>query len=445
MPPTPKFETGTGNEPARKPAPAAIRLWKPAPAATRASGEEQSREWRIKTYYAPNMQAAMLQARDELGSDATIISSRPAPPERRHLGEIEAVFGLVPNSATSSEPTPKKRPSPAAVQGANPASRSPATPAGPTEPQIHSRRDDADWEGLTSHLTDVRRQLQAIQRMLAANNAHPAESAPATTAYWDIYCGRLLESGLDKDLIWDVLRQADQRLADDPAANDVAWPEAIAAELKCRFTVDASIGLPGRTASAILIGPPGAGKTTTLVKLAVQQGLMKRRPVRLICLDQQRIAASRQLEAYAAILGARFTSLATVEGLEKALAAAGPEMVFVDTAGSDGSGSDTGEELANWLSGKPEIDVHLVLPASMRDRDLSRIIDRFALFSPHKLLFTKLDETASPGALVTESARTGKPISFLSAGRQIPDDIDPADPARIVQMLLRTETVREER
>jgi flagellar biosynthesis protein FlhF len=62
----------------------------------------------------------------------------------------------------------------------------------------------------------------------------------------------------------------------------------------------------------------------------------------------------------------------------------------------------------------------------MRNADLSRTIDRFEGFSPSKIIFTRLDETASCGAMVSESVRTGKPISFLGTGQRIPEDLEPA-------------------
>ena len=78
------------------------------------------------------------------------------------------------------------------------------------------------------------------------------------------------------------------------------------------------------------------------------------------------------------------------------------------------------------LATHPEIDTHLVLSASMKPSDLARVIDRYAIFQPKKLLFTRLDETDRYGALVSEAARRSLPISFLATGQQIPDDLEPA-------------------
>jgi flagellar biosynthesis protein FlhF len=72
----------------------------------------------------------------------------------------------------------------------------------------------------------------------------------------------------------------------------------------------------------------------------------------------------------------------------------------------------------------------------MRSADLSRVVDRFEMFRPAKLIFTHLDETASFGPIVNEAVRTGKAVSFLSAGQRIPEDLEPAAKDRIIDLVL---------
>jgi flagellar biosynthesis protein FlhF len=87
---------------------------------------------------------------------------------------------------------------------------------------------------------------------------------------------------------------------------------------------------------------------------------------------------------------------------------------------------EDGADLASLIASHPEIDTHLVLSASMKPADLSRVVDRYEIFQPKKLLFTRLDETDRYGALISEAARRQLPISFLSKGQQVPDDLEPA-------------------
>jgi flagellar biosynthesis protein FlhF len=154
--------------------------------------------------------------------------------------------------------------------------------------------------------------------------------------------------------------------------------------------------------------------------------------------------AAEQLRLYASILGVGFQTVETPLALAQALEEQRrKDLVFIDTPGWTHRDSTEIHELANYLANDPDIDVHLVLPASNRACDLARVVDRYAMFQPRKLLFTRIDETGRHGPLLNESCRTGKPVSFLSAGEQIPEDVEPATPARIAELVLGPLLARE--
>jgi flagellar biosynthesis protein FlhF len=107
----------------------------------------------------------------------------------------------------------------------------------------------------------------------------------------------------------------------------------------------------------------------------------------------------------------------------------------VDTPGLGRADMGDAEDLARLIAGHPEIDTHLVLPASMRPADLECAIDRYGIFGPRKLLFTRMDETSVYGPLVNQAARRELPLSFLATGQQIPDDLEPAAKSRLVELI----------
>jgi flagellar biosynthesis protein FlhF len=194
------------------------------------------------------------------------------------------------------------------------------------------------------------------------------------------------------------------------------------------FEVDSALGRPDAPRGVLaLVGPPGAGKTTTLVKLAARYGLASRKPSQIISADVYRIAAADQLRSLACLLGIGCdvveTPLALAQSLEEHRA---KELVFIDTPGLARAEMEDGAELARLIGSHPEIDTHLVLPASMKPLEMARVIDRYQIFQPRKLLFTRIDETERYGALVSEAARRSLPVSFLATGQQIPDDLEPA-------------------
>lgn len=204
-------------------------------------------------------------------------------------------------------------------------------------------------------------------------------------------------------------------------------------EIESLFTVKPELGLV-----TALVGPPGTGKTTTLVKLAVAEGLLKRRPVRIISADAERVGAAEQLRSYAAILGVPFECVETPAGLGQAVDSA-PEghLLLIDTPGlGPALFESVGLDLAMFLSRRQEIDTLLVLTATTRPADIECAAKRFDAFRPAGLIFTRLDETESTGSVAGEAIRSGRPVTWMCGGQLIPEDIEPASKQRIIGALV---------
>jgi flagellar biosynthesis protein FlhF len=367
---------------------------------------------RIKSYFAHTVEDAMATARQELGADAMLVNTRRALSDSGHDGEYEVVL------ATDA-----------------PETAAPGTSAPPPSLRVPDR--------LSLEVSELKRELEGMRRTLAQS----AFSAPgwtggsgdAAAAYT-----ALTAAEVDPELAREIVGSAEEAARGRSSGrmpqrlDAAAMEQALVREMESRFSVQPALGRTDAAPRiAALVGPPGAGKTTTLVKLAVNYGLASRRPSMLISADTYRIGAADQLRSLAAILGIGFQLVETAGGLTQAIEEnRGKELVLVDTPGLGSGDMDVAADLARVLAGRPDVDTHLVLPASMKAADLNRMVDAYTIFGPRRLLFTRLDETSSFGPIFTQAARTGLPLSFFSDGQRIPEDLREATSRGLLELVL---------
>lgn len=370
----------------------------------------------------------MAAARQELGPDAMLVNSRKAPVESRHLGEYEVVFATqYPGAEPASAPAPAETP------WAEPDQIVPQPPG----------------ERLSVEVAELKKELEGMRRALMRSALAPPQWVGVAPDISDAYA-MLTASEVAPELAREIVQSAGSRSAGTRtllprtalALDGAAFQRALLEEIQSRFQAAPTLGAGPATPKIVaLVGPPGSGKTTTLVKLAVNYGLAARRPVLLLSMDTYRVAAADQLRSYAAILGVGFQLLETTAALAQTIEEnRGKELILIDTPGLALGDLADSSSLAHFLSTRKDIDTHLVLSASMKPADLSRMVDAFEILRPQRLLFTKLDETGLFGAIFSEAARTRKPLSFFTTGQRIPEDLEAASQARLVELILAGES-----
>ena len=194
---------------------------------------------------------------------------------------------------------------------------------------------------------------------------------------------------------------------------------------------------PLRTPGVVaMVGPTGAGKTTTLAKLAARYAAEHGpRDVALITTDTQRPGGREQLHAYGRQFGLTVVEAGSEEALHEALHRLRDyPLVLVDTAGHGQRDRAMVGQL-NWLRHAGKVRTMLVMPANAHSADLDEVIRRFGFVAPEAAILTKLDETGRLGAALSVLVRHQLPLAYTTDGQNVPDDLSIAEASRLVLKL----------
>lgn len=187
------------------------------------------------------------------------------------------------------------------------------------------------------------------------------------------------------------------------------------------------------------IGPTGVGKTTTLAKLAAQFSLRVTKKITLITIDTYRIGAIEQLKTYAEILKLPLEVALHRDELREVIERnIHQDLLLIDTMGRSPNDQRNLEELKDFLMVHPQIENHLLLSATTKDKDLAQAVQQFSLLPIKSYIFTKIDETGEYGPLFNQLLRYKKPLSYLTHGQKVPEDIELATKVRVANLILNT-------
>ena len=357
---------------------------------------------KIKSYFANSVEAAIKQAHEELGSDAMLIESRAPSADMRRLGRFEVVIGVPDGGREQSRAQPFAAP---------PAREELASELKMLRGQINDLRKMLQPSPVSPEVEQVQQELIAadIDATIAENFIQSAE------VIWQDAIPPSASSTVRKECLRQIVRECVRTRVQ--AANDLN-------------------GSAGKGNVVTFVGPPGAGKSTAIAKIAVQHCLAKRRSVRIVSVDADRVGSHELLRTYCNLMGIGFIAASSLADIQDALDQSQEKnFVLIDTPGFAPADMDAAHDLAAFLGRLGGREVHLVLPASMKRADLAEYSRHFEMFKPSRLLFTKLDETASVGSVLTESLRLGIPLSFFSMGQSVPEDLENADPEVLIGRL----------
>lgn len=187
------------------------------------------------------------------------------------------------------------------------------------------------------------------------------------------------------------------------------------------------------------VGPTGVGKTTTIAKLSSKLLLEEKKKIVIFTSDTYRIAAVEQIKTYANILSIPVEVVYEKKDLDTLLSKYKDyDYLLMDTAGRSHKNKEQVDDLKNLFDAFSEYSMmtYLVLSATTKYKDLKKITALYEDITDYNLIFTKLDETDAIGNILNIKLDTGRPLSYVSYGQNVPDDIEVMNPQIIAKQVL---------
>lgn len=375
----------------------------------------------LKSFRAKNMQKALDLVRREFGPDASVVQTRELNSSlvgRLLLGrQVEVVA-----SPGEAEPA-------VANTTYSQADRPAAMPAVHEDLDYRSKyRSDLDAE-LSSQLGSLQSMVQQLCDSQSSGHK-PEMPNDLFEAYTD-----LIEADVDEKTARELI---DILETETPMASPSSIQERLRRLVLERVATTGPILVTtGQRRLVALVGPTGVGKTTTIAKLAANYRLREKKRVGLITVDTYRVAAVDQLRTYADIIDLPMEVVATPREMREAVARMTDlDLLLLDTAGRSPRDAVQIQELRSMIGEAQPDEVHLVLSSTAAAKSLTATAEKFAQVGATALLLTKLDEAMSLGHLLGLLRNCNLPVSYMTNGQNVPDDIAIAEAAPLADAIL---------
>lgn len=412
----------------------------------------------IKKYLAKTEKEAIEMAKEELGSNAVVMNIKKVKP--KGLAKL-FIHGKVEVTAAVDEPS--------AGEDKNTVDDKPESPSlqMPKEPEsvlnvAKTADEDTSLEDRLSRLQTLlenqvlnkKEQEKQQSEQSTVKETEPGDNAENddkslteekqeketehTNACKELIYQQMLDNEVDKEIADSILQEVNRALPDDAPLDQILANvyQKIILMLGQPYLIDAK---KKKTSFIFFLGSTGVGKTTTIAKIASKLKLEEKANIALVTADTYRIAAVEQLRTYANILSVPLKVIYNSKELTDSMEELSQyDMCLVDTAGRSHKSKEQIDDIRELIESVPisERQVYLVLNAGTKYKDLQEIASVYSKLTDFSIIFTKLDETSSVGAMLNMKMKTKCPLSYVTWGQNVPDDIGEIDPQKVAKQLL---------
>ncbi|RUO26369.1 flagellar biosynthesis protein FlhF [Aliidiomarina minuta] len=440
---------------------------------------------KIKRFFGTDMRSALAEVKEVLGPDAVIMSNKrvsggveimaafdqeaPEPKRRNSASDsgqqvvrggpekqeaiADSLQALLARQQGEPDPVPPRR---SREEKAKPA----YDPLDPSQEAQHNQQHDEHYAGFAA----PRESRESSQRPSPRGAEQDVlqqrlstQDATISSMKSDMSAIRNLLEQQVSGLMWqDMERREPTRAMLIKKLTELGLTEQVSDQLSCfipeglsedeawKQTIDLLQGQIATTRNDILqqggivalVGPTGVGKTTTVAKLAARYAQMHGPDsVAMVTTDTFRIAASEQLQTYARIIGCPIKVAKDADELNAVLLQLRQRrLVLIDTAGMGQRDLRLSEQLSTLMeNSRLRIRPYLVLSSTAQAPVQNEIVRQFKKIPLNGCIFTKLDECLSLGEVLSTAIHNSLPISYLTDGQQVPEDIKVADARYLIE------------
>jgi flagellar biosynthesis protein FlhF len=396
----------------------------------------------IKKYTAPTMTEALSKVRDELGSDAIILNTR----SNRKGG----VFDFIGHSFVEVTAAIDEKPLDKKGDGTAYTKKSSA-PITPSEARLYPPERPVSYEPIRVrkagdvsiknleervNIDKVMEDIKELKRSVKvlADSTLSGEMTGLPKNLSDLLV-RMQACNFEDKIAKRITHQLLNELnGSELSSYNTILDKATELLLNGMGDICPVVFAGAKPRIVAFIGPTGSGKTTTIAKLATEFTLNMKKKVSVLTVDTKRIDAVGQLKSYCRIIKIPLHIVYSpdeISGIMPRLMSS--DITLVDTPGSGPLDKNQMIEIVEFLQKLIPQEVHLAISVTTSFVEMKNILENFSILKPNRILYTKLDETENYGQMLSFAITSGKPMSYVTFGQNVPGDFSLADPESLIR------------